>query len=336
MASLPTPRGPVLVCGGAGYIGSHAAQLLVQQGVETIVFDDLSAGHRQAVRGEFVEGDLADKGAIADALERYKPVAVMHFAGKCYVGESVTEPALYYQANVVNSLNLLRELQLAGVRDVVFSSTCATYGEPEVVPIPDDAPVGPITPYGQTKLVVEQMLASFQRAYGMRHACLRYFNAAGALPDGTLGEVHVPETHLIPLVLEVAAGQREELKLFGQDYPTPDGTCVRDYIHVCDLAQAHLSAIALLQSGVESLTCNLGTGQGFSVLEIVETARAVTGHPIPITIVEPREGDPALLVSGGTRAAALLGWKPQRADLRTIIEDAWRFKQAHPQGYPGS
>jgi UDP-glucose-4-epimerase GalE len=336
MASLSTPKGPVLIAGGAGYIGSHAAQLLMEQGVETVVFDDLSAGHRGAVRGEFVEGDLADKGAIADAIQRYKPVAAMHFAGKCYVGESVTEPGLYYQANVVNSLNLLRELQRAGVRDVVFSSTCATYGQPDVVPIPDDAPLRPITPYGQTKLDVENILRSFKRAHGMRHACLRYFNAAGASPDGTLGEVHIPETHLIPLVLEVALGQRDELKIFGQDYPTPDGTCVRDYIHVCDLAQAHLNAIALLQSGVESLTCNLGTGQGFSVLEIVETAREVTGHPIPVTVAEPREGDPAFLISGGTLAESVLGWTPQRADLRTIIEDAWRFKRAHPDGYPGS
>ncbi len=333
MAQLPTPQGPVLVVGGAGYIGSHAVQLLRQQGVETITFDDLSTGHREAVQGEFVEADLADCGAIANTLKRYKPVAAMHFAGKTYVGESVTHPGLYYQANVVNSLNLLRELQRAGVRDVVFSSTCATYGQPEVVPIPDDAPQAPITPYGATKLVVEQILASFQRAHGMRNVCLRYFNAAGALPDGSLGEVHVPETHLIPLVLEVALGQRKELKIFGQDYPTPDGTCIRDYIHVCDLAQAHLDAVALLQSGIESLSCNLGTGQGFSVLEIIEAARAVTGHAIPVTVVEPREGDPARLVSGGTRAGSVLGWTPKRADLTAIIEDAWRFKRGHPDGF---
>ncbi len=336
MASLSTPKGPFLISGGAGYIGSHAAQFLMDQGVETITLDDLSAGHRDAVRGEFVETDLADRGAIADALERYRPVAAMHFAGKCYVGESVSKPELYYRGNVVNSLNLLEELQRAGVRDFVFSSTCATYGEPAVVPIPDDAPVAPITPYGQTKLDVEHLLASFNRAHGMRYACLRYFNAAGAAPDGTLGEVHLPETHLIPLVLEVAMGQQDGLKIFGQDYPTPDGTCVRDYIHVCDLATAHLSALALLQGGEESLTCNLGTGHGFSVMEIVEAAREVTGHPIPVTVVDAREGDPAFLVSGGTRAASVLGWAPQRSDLRTILEDAWRFKQAHPDGYPGS
>ncbi len=260
----------------------------------------------------------------------------MHFAGKCYVGESVTEPELYYRANVVNSLNLLGELQLAGVRDLVFSSTCATYGEPDVVPIPDDAPANPMTPYGQTKLDVEHMLAGFNRAHGLRYACLRYFNAAGAAPDGTLGEVHLPETHLIPLILEVAMGQRVGVEIFGKDYPTPDGTCVRDYIHVFDLARAHLHALSLLQGGVQSLTCNLGTGHGFSVLEIVEVAREVTGHPIPVTAVEARVGDPAFLVSGGTRAATELGWSPQRSDLRTIIEDAWRFKQAHPNGYSGS
>ncbi len=336
MASHSTPKGPVLIVGGAGYIGSHAAKLLMDEGVETVVLDDLSAGHREAVRGEFVQADLADRGAIADVLQRFRPVAAMHFAGKCYVGESVTEPELYYRANVVNSLNLLGELQLAGVRDLVFSSTCATYGEPDVVPIPDGAPVNPMTPYGQTKLDVEHMLAGFNRAHGLRYACLRYFNAAGAAPDGTLGEVHLPETHLIPLILEVAMGQRGGVEIFGKDYPTPDGTCVRDYIHVFDLARAHLHALSLLQGGVQSLTCNLGTGHGFSVLEIVEVAREVTGHPIPVTAVEARVGDPAFLVSGGTRAATELGWSPQRSDLRTIIEDAWRFKQAHPNGYSGS
>ncbi len=319
--------------GGAGYIGSHACQLLLSHGIETIVFDNLSAGHREAVRGEFVEADLADRAAIADTLKRYRPRAVLHFAGKTYVGESVQEPAIYYKGNVVNTMNLLDEMLHAGVRDIVFSSTCATFGQPAQVPIPDDAPEAPITPYGQTKLVVEQMLAAYERAYNLRHVSLRYFNAAGAHPDGSLGEVHIPETHIIPLVLEVALGQREEILVFGNDYPTPDGTCIRDYVHVCDLAQAHLSAISLLQGGKRSLTCNLGSGRGFSVLEIINVARSVTGHSIPVRIVEPREGDPARLVSGGTRASRTLNWHPQRPDLHSIIEDAWRFKRAHPDGF---
>ena len=302
-------------------------------GVETVVFDNLSTGHAEAVQGPFFEADLGDRAAIRQALTEHRPQAVMHFAGKCYVGESVTEPSDYYRANVLNTINLLDEMRAQGVKDIVFSSTCATYGQPEQVPIPDDGPEDPLTPYGRTKLMVEKILADFGRAYGLRHVALRYFNAAGAAPDGTLGEVHEPETHLIPRVLQVAQGVHPEVLVFGDNYPTPDGTCIRDYIHVWDLAQAHLDALAVLQAGGEALTCNLGTGSGFSVLEIIQVARSVTGREIPAKVVEPREGDPARLVSGGERAGRVLGWAPRRPDLHSIIEDAWRFHEGHPNGY---
>jgi UDP-glucose 4-epimerase len=334
MEQGPTnPRGPVLVVGGAGYIGSHCVKLLTERGVPAIVLDDLSTGHRAAVRARLVEGSLGDRDRVARAFAEHRPAAVIHFAAKCYVGESVTDPATYYRENVHYTWNLLQEMRAAGVRDIVFSSTCATYGEPREVPIPDDHPQDPINPYGRTKLHMEHMMKDFSRAYGLQFAALRYFNAAGAARDGTLGEDHVPETHLIPLVLEVASGKRKSLKVFGDDYPTRDGTCVRDYIHVEDLADAHLRALAFLQTGRGNLECNLGTGQGFTVREIIDTASRVTGRPIPYEVAPRREGDPAVLVSGGTRARAVLGWRPERGAIEDVIGDAWRFLEGHRHGY---
>ncbi len=328
-----TPRGPVLVVGGAGYIGSHCVQLLARRGVEVVVYDDLSTGHREALQAPLVHASLGDREALARALAEVRPAAVVHFAAKCYVGESVTEPSKYYRENVQYTWNLLEEMRAAGVRDIVFSSTCATYGEPQVVPIPDDHPQNPINPYGRTKLHMEHMMKDFARAYGIRYVALRYFNAAGASRDGSIGEDHDPETHIIPLVLQVALGQRPLVKVFGDDYPTRDGTCVRDYIHVEDLADAHLRALVHLQSERGNLECNLGTGQGFTVREIIETARRVTGHPIPYEVAPRREGDPAVLVSGGTRAGELLGWRPERGALEDVLRDAWAFFSQHPRGY---
>ncbi len=333
MAHPDTPAGPVLVAGGAGYIGSHTVRALEERGVPVVVLDNLSAGHREAVRAPLCEVDLGDRAGVREVFARHKPVAVIHFAAKCYVGESVTEPAIYYEENVHKTWCLLEEMRAAGVRDIVFSSTCATYGEPTTVPIPDDHSQNPINPYGRTKLHMEHMMADYDRAYGQRFAALRYFNAAGSAPDGSIGEDHDPETHLIPLVLSVALEQREKILVFGDDYPTPDGTCVRDYIHVADLADAHLRALARLQSDAGSFACNLGTGTGFSVKEIIETARDVTGHAIPAQVAPRREGDPAELVSGGKLAGELLGWEAARADVRVILEDAWRFQRAHPEGY---
>ena len=333
MSDLTRPQGPVLVVGGAGYIGSHTVRLFQRRGIEVVVFDNLSTGHEEAVEAPLVVGDLGDPEALASVFREHKPVGVVHFAAKCYVGESVTEPALYYKENVFNTWNLLQAMRAAECRDIVFSSTCATYGNPVEVPITESHPQVPISPYGKTKLHMEHMMEDFSVAYGMRYCALRYFNAAGASQEGGLGEVHIPETHLIPLVLEVAQGKRKEILLFGDDYPTPDGTCIRDYIHIEDLGDAHLRGLAKLQSGTERLAVNLGTGTGYSVLEVVEAARKVTGHAIPARIVERRPGDPPELVSGGTRALDELGWKPARPGLEDIVSDAWRFAEAHPNGY---
>lgn len=327
------PQGPVLVCGGAGYIGSHCVATLQARGVEVIVVDDLSNGHREAISAPLVEADLKDRAALRAAFADHAPRAVMHFAAKCYVGESVIDPAKYYLENVIATWNLLEEMRAASVRDIVFSSTCATYGEPREVPIPDDHPQEPINPYGRTKLHMEHMMSDYSRAYGMRYAALRYFNAAGASPDGRIGEDHDPETHLIPLVLQVALGQREKIMIFGDDYETRDGTCIRDYIHVNDLADAHLRGLKHLQLDRGNLECHLGTGKGFTVKEIIEAAREVTGHPIPAEIAPRREGDPAMLVSGGSRAHDVLGWTPARGDVREVIRDAWRFLSENPNGY---
>ena len=332
-AAEALPRGPLLVTGGAGYIGSHTVRALRRLGVETVVADDLSTGHAAAVGGEFERVDLGDLTALGALFERTRPTAVVHFAARCYVGESVTDPAGYYKSNVQHTWNLLEAMRAVGCRDIVFSSTCATYGEPQFIPLTEDHPQDPISPYGRTKLHMEHMLDDYARAYGLRFAALRYFNAAGAASDGSLGEVHQPETHLIPLALQVALGQREELLIFGDDYDTPDGTCIRDYIHVEDLADAHLRALVRLQGDTERIVVNLGTGDGYSVQQVIDSARRATGHAIPARVVKRRPGDPPRLLSGGSRAAEVLGWRPGRSDLDTILIDAWNFMRAHPQGY---
>jgi UDP-glucose 4-epimerase len=334
-SDFSTLTGPILVVGGAGYIGSHTVRALEERGVPVVVFDDFSTGHPESVGAPMVEASLGDREALAAAFARWQPRAVMHFAARCYVGESVEDPSIYYRENVINAWNLLEAMRDAGCRELVFSSTCATYGVPIALPLTEENPQVPISPYGRTKLHMEHMMEDYSNAYGLRFAALRYFNAAGAAPEGDLGEDHRPETHLIPLVLEVALGQREEIAIFGDDYPTPDGTCVRDYIHIVDLADAHLRALARLQAGTESLACNLGTGSGYSVRELIETARRVTGHPIPERIAPRRPGDPPELVSGGTRALEILGWQPRHSRLEDILADAWRFHQAHPKGYSG-
>mgnify|MGYP001412080435 CR=1 FL=1 len=336
-ADATGPR-PVLIAGGAGYIGSHTVRHFASLGAPVVVLDNLSTGHREAVQraapgARLVQCNLLDRPALDALFAEHQPRAVIHFAARAYVGESVTDPALYYRENVVATFTLLEAMRAAGCGTIVFSSTCATYGIPQRLPIDEEHPQAPISPYGRTKLHIEHMLADFAHAYGLRYAALRYFNAAGAARDGALGEHHDPETHLIPLVLQVALGQRKEIQVFGDDYDTPDGTCIRDYIHVEDLARAHQLALDALEAGRPSVIANLGTGEGYSVSQVIDAARKVTGKPIAARLVARRPGDPARLVSGGTRAKELLGWTPQRPALEDILEDAWRFAVAHPRGY---
>jgi UDP-glucose 4-epimerase len=332
-------EGPVVVVGGAGYIGSHTARslsaLFPDKPGDLIVFDDLSTGHREAACGTFVEGSLGDRDALAKLFRDHAPRSVVHFAAKSLVGESMANPAKYYEENVGCTFNLLEEMRAAECREIVFSSSSSTYGVPLEIPIPETHSQNPVNTYGRTKLHMEHMMDDYARAYGFRFAALRYFNAAGAAPDGTLGEDHANETHLIPLVLQVALGKRDAISIYGDDYDTPDGTCIRDYIHVDDLADAHLRALSALQQGTQRVLCNLGTGTGFSVREIIEVARKVTGHAIPAVVGERRAGDPAQLVSGGTVAPEVLGWEPKRADLEDIVADAWNFMQRHPDGFSG-
>ena len=319
----------ILVAGGAGYIGSHAAKLLHQRGYHPVVLDNLVYGHRWAAKwGTFVEADLADGPKVREVLLEHKIRAVMHFAAFAYVGESVRDPAKYYRNNVANTLSLLETMAEVESDCFIFSSSCATYGEPQVVPIPEDHPQQPINPYGRTKLVVEGMLRDFETAHGLRHVNLRYFNAAGADPDGEVGEDHDPETHLIPLVLDVALGKRPHIAIFGTDYPTPDGTCVRDYIHVTDLAEAHVLALEHLLGGGESRSYNLGNGLGSSVRQVIDEARRLTGHPIPALEARRRWGDPAMLVGSSEKIRSELGWSPRYAGLVTILETAWRWHRS--------
>ena len=327
------PEGPVVVVGGAGYIGSHTVRSLQERDIEVVVFDDLSDGHREAVSVPFVKGNLRDREALARLFSEHAPRSVIHFAAKALVGESMENPAKYYEQNVLYTFNLLEEMRAAGCVEIVFSSSCATYGDPIEIPISDSHPQAPINTYGRTKLHMEHMMDDYARAYGFRVAALRYFNAAGAALDSSLGEDHDPETHLIPLVLQVALGKRESISIYGDDYDTPDGTCIRDYIHVDDLADAHLRALRLLQDGSPRIACNLGTGAGYSVREVIEVARRVTGHPIPEVVTGRRSGDPPRLVSGGTLARELLGWEARRTSLEDIIGDAWNFLQRKPDGF---
>lgn len=315
----------ILVTGGAGFIGSHTAKMLAGAGFTPIVFDNLTHGHAHAVKwGPLVEGDLHDGAVLDAALARYEPAAVVHFAAFAYVGESVTDPYRYYHNNVAGTLSLLSAMKRAGCDKIVFSSTCATYGIPEVVPITEDTPQRPVNPYGASKLMVERMLADADVAYGLRSVALRYFNAAGSDPKGEIGEEHDPETHLIPLVLEAAAGGRP-LQVFGDDYDTPDGSCIRDYIHVCDLADAHVLALRWLIEGGASRVFNLGNGRGYSVFDVVRTAERVTGKSVPHMVSPRRPGDPPTLIADANRAIEQLGWKPRFGALEDQIEHAWRF-----------
>jgi UDP-glucose-4-epimerase GalE len=323
----------ILVTGGAGYIGSHAVRLFLARGHDVWVYDNLSEGHRRAVPAErLIVGDLSEVPRLDNALVMHRIEAVVHFAAFAYVGESVRDPGKYYQNNLVNTLGLMECMRRNGVGRMVFSSTCATYGVPERVPITEDEPQRPINPYGAGKLAVERALADYAAAYGWGYAALRYFNAAGASPDGTIGEDHDPETHLIPLVLEVALGRRPHIEVFGTDYPTPDGTCIRDYIHVDDLAEAHLLALEALPSG-KGLCLNLGTGRGYSVREVIRTAEEVTGKPVAVKEGPRRPGDPPVLVAAAEKAQRELGWRPRYTELRPIVETAWNWLRNHPRGY---
>jgi UDP-glucose 4-epimerase len=323
----------VLVTGGAGYIGSHAVRLLERAGHDVWIYDNLSAGHRAAVnQRRLVEGELMDRARLIETLASNGIEAVMHFAAFALVAESVADPAKYYQNNVVASLNLLEAMRACDVKKIVFSSTTATYGVPQRVPITEEEPQKPINPYGFAKLVVERALADYAGAYGLAYAALRYFNAAGASPQGDLGEDHDPETHLIPIVLQVALAQRSRITVYGDDYPTPDGTCIRDYIHVDDLGTAHVLALERLESG-RGLQLNLGTGRGHSVREVIEACRRVTGHPIPTVTGPRRSGDPPELVADASRAQQVLSWRPNYTDIESIIRTAWRWHSSHPRGY---
>ena len=318
----------ILIVGGAGYIGSHVNKELNKRGYETVVFDNLSYGHEDFVKwGVFERGDLGNIEEIREVFSKYSIEAVMHFAAFTYVGESVEDPQKYYLNNLRNTLNLLQVMLEFEVKKLVFSSTCATYGSPIEIPITEDHPQNPINPYGKGKFMVEKVLEDYSRAYDLRYASLRYFNAAGADPEGEVGELHDPETHLIPLILDAAAGKRDDIKIFGTDYDTPDGTCVRDYIHVTDLADAHIKALEYLKKGGASEFFNLGNGNGFSVREVIDVSREVTGKPIKAVEDERRPGDPPVLVGSSKKAQEILGWKPEYADIRKIVETAWKWHQ---------
>lgn len=318
----------LLVVGGAGYIGSHMVKALANAGFAVVTLDNLSGGYRDAVRyGEFVQGDIADRALLDQLFTQQRFVGVLHFASFIQVGESVREPGKYYRNNVVNTHTLLEAMRDHHIGYIIFSSTAAIFGEPIHVPIPEDHPKQPINPYGRSKWMVEQMLTDYERAYGLKSICLRYFNAAGADPDGELGERHEPETHLIPLVLRAVTGRSPALTVFGTDYPTPDGTCIRDYIHISDLADAHRLALQALWAGAPSGAYNLGNGNGFSVQEVIDTAARICGRTVPVQYGERRAGDPARLVADARRARAELGWQPRFADLQTIIAHAWQWEQ---------
>lgn len=318
----------VLVVGGAGYIGSHMVKYLVESGHRVTVLDNLSSGHRDAVQGAYlIEGDLADTVLLDKVFAAYRFDTVMHFASFIQVGESVKKPDIYYQNNVSNTLSLLNAMVRHAVKHLVFSSTAAIFGEPEAIPINEHHPKHPLNPYGRSKWMMEQILADYDHAYGLKSACLRYFNAAGADPSGRLGERHDPETHLIPIALEVALGKRKQLSVYGTDYTTPDGTCIRDYIHVNDLCQAHQLAMEYLHCHQQSIAVNLGNGQGFSVQEVINTVQQVTGITLDIVYGERRDGDPAQLIADSQLARELLGWKPVYPALVDIVAHAWRWAQ---------
>jgi UDP-glucose-4-epimerase GalE len=325
--------GAVLVAGGAGYIGSHAVRLFLERGHQAWVYDNLCFGHRAAVPADrLIVGDLNETHRIDQVLLEHRIDAVVHFAAFTFVGESVQQPAKYYQNNVVNTLNLMECLRRHNVSRFVFSSTAATFGTPEQMPITEETPQRPINPYGASKLAIERALADYSRAYQWGFAPLRYFNAAGARADGSIGEDHTPETHLIPLIIQAILGQRPHIEIFGTDYPTPDGTCIRDYIHVDDLAEAHLLALEKLEPG-KQMHYNLGIGHGYSVREVIHAVETVTGKKVPVKEGPRRSGDPPVLVASSDRIQKELGWKPRYTDIQAIVETAWNWHRTHPKGY---
>ena len=327
----------ILVLGGAGYIGSHTVYELIDAGRDVVVADNLQTGFRAAVHpaARFYELDIRDRAALDALFEKERSEGVIHFAASSQVGESMRDPLKYYDTNLHGTMVLLASMVAHGVDKIVFSSTAATYGEPERVPILESDRTEPTNCYGETKLAMERMMSWTSRAHGLRYVALRYFNACGAHPSGAIGEAHDPETHLIPLILQVPNGEREKISVFGDDYPTRDGTCVRDYIHVTDLAQAHILALDYLLAGGENNVFNLGNGVGFTVKEVIDVTRKVTGHPIPAEICPRRAGDPAQLVASSEKAKTVLGWKPQYAELDTIVSSAWTWHKNHPNGYQG-
>ncbi|WP_308575317.1 UDP-glucose 4-epimerase GalE [uncultured Methanosphaera sp.] len=318
----------ILIVGGAGYIGSHVNKALNEAGYETIILDNLSYGHKESIKwGTFVKCNLADVNKVDEIFTKYDITAVMHFSSFIDVGESVTNPEKYYYNNVVNTMNLLHVMLKHDVKKFIFSSTCATYGIPQKIPLVEDHPQNPINPYGMTKLMVEKILHDYDEAYGLKSVILRYFNASGADKTAEIGEWHNPETHLIPLILDAALGKREDIKIFGTDYDTPDGTCIRDYIHVTDLADAHIRSLKYLEDNNESNQFNLGNGLGFSVREVIESVKNVTGRDFKVTETTRREGDPAILIGSSEKANKILGWNPQYTNIDQIVETAWKWHQ---------
>ena len=328
---MNSSQNSILVTGGAGYIGAHACKALAVAGYQPITYDNLVYGNARSVKwGPLEKGDVGDRRRLESVLQKYKPIAVMHFAAYAYVGESVENPAKYYRNNVAGTLSLLESMRNCSINQIIFSSTCATYGMPEQIPIGEDHPQYPINPYGRSKLMIEWILQDFAAAYSLKFVSLRYFNAAGADPTAEIGEDHTPETHLIPLVLDAALGRGSQLEIFGTDYDTPDGTCIRDYIHVTDLADAHLLALEYLRDGGESDVFNLGNGNGFSVREVIATARRLTGCHIPCTESERRLGDPSVLIGSSEKIKKILNWNPVFTKLEAIIESAWRWQNKAP------
>lgn len=327
----------ILVVGGAGYIGSHAVKQLLEKGIEVVVIDSLATGHIESIPENvpFYQVDIRHKDELKAVFEKEKVDGVIHFAANSLVGESMTNPLKYYNNNVCGTETLLEVLVEVGVKYIVFSSTAATYGDIKTMPITEDMMTCPTNTYGETKLAIEKMLKWTCAAHDLNYVCLRYFNVAGADASGTIGEAHTTETHLIPLILGVPLGQREFITVFGNDYPTDDGTCIRDYIHVTDLVDAHILALNYLMNGGESNIFNLGSNTGYSVLEMIEAAREVTGHPIPLKMGERRSGDPALLIASSQKAKEVLGWEPQFTDIKEIIASAWKWHHSHPNGYKG-
>ncbi|MEN6355741.1 MAG: UDP-glucose 4-epimerase GalE [Armatimonadota bacterium] len=324
----------ILVTGGLGYVGSHAVKMLMERGESVVSLDDLVFGHKEAASGsEIVVGDIGDKDLLRKIFSSHKIEAVMHFAAFADVGESVADPKKYYVTNVSKSLAMLDVMLEFDIKMMIFSSSAATFGEPKEIPIPEDHPKDPTNPYGRSKLMLEEILKEYERAYGLRSISFRYFNASGADPSGLIGEDHKPEHHIIPLVLEVASGKREKFSMFGTDWPTPDGTCIRDYVHVTDLAQAHVLGLEALRNGKQTSVYNLGNGSGYSNREVIATAEQVTGKKINVVDAPRRPGDPAVLVASSKKIMSELGWSPKYPELKTIIETAWNWHSKHPNGY---